>query len=394
MVDQPLAATIPVSIPHLSGNEWKYVKECLDSGWVSSAGPYVTRFEQEIALYVKAPYAIAFVNGTSALHLALLLSGVEPGDEVIVPTVTFIAPINAVAYRGAKPVFMDCDEYLNIDPKKTKEFCERECHFDGKRLINKKTKAVIKAMLVVHVLGHSANLELLTTLAQKYRIKLIEDAAESIGSFYRTGSLVGRKTGSVGDFGCFSFNGNKIITAGGGGMMVTHDDQIAQKATYLTTQAKDDPELFIHQNIGFNYRLSNLQAAVGCAQLEQLDDFIRIKRENFLIYERFLREINGIELVREPQWGQSNYWLFTIKINRKVFGRSAFELKRELDKTDIQTRYLWRPNHLQAPFLQCQTYRIDRASDVQGTYLNLPSGVQLKEEDIRHVCEILKSSSL
>jgi len=229
---------IPLSVPHLAGNEWTYVKECLDGGWVSSAGPFVTRFERELAAYVGAAHAVACVNGTAALHVALRLAGVEENDEVLVPTLTFIASVNAICYQGARPVFMDCDEYYNLDVDKVARFLNEHTDFSGGYTVNRTTGRRIKAIVPVHVFGNAARLEPLVRLCRERNIRIIEDATESLGTRYNADYLGGAHTGTVGDFGCFSFNGNKIITTGGGGMLVTNDAEAAERARYLTTQAR------------------------------------------------------------------------------------------------------------------------------------------------------------
>ncbi|MEZ4731762.1 MAG: aminotransferase class I/II-fold pyridoxal phosphate-dependent enzyme [Caldilineaceae bacterium] len=250
---------IPLCVPEIRGKEWQYIKECLDSGWVSSVGAYVERFEQMVADYVGAKYAVATVNGTAALHIALLVAGVQPGDEVITSDLTFIAPINAIRYVGAYPVLMDAEpHYFQIDVQKVSDFIQQECRWQNGRLWNKRTQRPVTAILPVHILGHPIDIDPLIALAQEYNLRLIEDATESLGALYK-----GRKLGHLGEVACFSFNGNKLITTGGGGMIVTDDEAWASKAKYLTTQAKDDAIEFIHGEIGYNYRLTNIQAAMA-----------------------------------------------------------------------------------------------------------------------------------
>ncbi|MCK4826699.1 aminotransferase class I/II-fold pyridoxal phosphate-dependent enzyme, partial [bacterium] len=258
-----MSELIPLSVPSIQGNEWKYIKECLDSEWVSSAGKYVDKFEEEICRYTGAKYAVACVNGTAALHVSLKLVGVQPADEVIVPTLTFIAPVNVVRYLNAEPIFMDADDYYNIDAQKTIQFIKNESEFRNGFTYNKKTGKRISAIIPVHVFGNAVNLEELIPICKKRNIKIIEDATESLGTAYTKGKFAGKHTGTIGDIGCFSFNGNKIITTGGGGMIVTNNPGYAQKARYLTTQAKDDKIHYIHNDIGYNYRLTNIQAALG-----------------------------------------------------------------------------------------------------------------------------------
>ena len=375
---------IPLSVPHIGGNEWKYVKECLDTGWVSSAGPFVTRFEEEICRYTGAKYAAATVSGTAALHVALLIAGVRPDDEVIVPTLTFIAPVNAVRYVGAYPVFMDCDDYFNMDVEKTLDFLKKETFQKDGFCYNRKTHRRISAVIPVHVFGNPVNLEPLLPVCQEKNIRIVEDATESLGSRYVSGNLAGKFTGTVGDIGCFSFNGNKIITTGGGGMLVTDDGALAEKARYLTTQAKDDPVRYIHNEIGYNYRLTNIQAAMGVAQLEQLDGFIRKKKKFFIQYQQSFRELRSARLLVPPPYAAPNFWLFALELT-DVFPLSRDDLMLRLQEKGIQTRPVWFPNHMQKPFRGLQAYRIERAPQKVAKTLNLPSSATLTREEIHTV---------
>ncbi len=384
--------SIPLSVPSIQGNEWKYVKECLDAEWVSSKGSYVSKFESDIARYAGTEYAVACSNGTSALHISLILSGVVEHDEVIIPTVTFVAPVNTVRYVGARPIFMDCDDYLNIDIDKLTEFCNRECDFTGKELINKKSKSRIKAIIPVHIFGNPVNIEPLMDLAYKYNLKVIEDATESLGSYYTGGRYNNKKTGTIGDFGCYSFNGNKIITTGGGGMIVTNNQEYAQKAKYLTTQAKDDSLRYIHNEIGYNYRMTNVQAAIGCAQLEQIDNYIEIKRNNFMAYRKAVSDIEGLDLIGEPDYGFSNFWHYSLLVDEKEYGCSRDELIQRLSDNNIQSRPLWRLSHLQQPYEDFGAYKINRALYYQKRVLSIPCSVGLKEEHIRKVISVLKNA--
>ncbi|NQT32339.1 MAG: LegC family aminotransferase [Candidatus Omnitrophica bacterium] len=381
---------IPLSVPSLKGNEFKYVKECIDTEWVSSAGSYVDKFAKEMASYAGTKYAIACSSGTAALHTALILTGVEAGDEVIVPDVTFIAPVNTVRYVGANPVFIDCDDYLNIDADKLASFCEEECDFTGEKLINKTSGARVRAIIPVHIFGNPAEMERIMDLAVKYGLKVTEDATESVGSYYREGKYAGRKTGSVGDIGCYSFNGNKIITTGGGGMIVTNNPEYAQKADYLTNQAKDDTVRYVHNETGYNYRMNNIQAAIGCAQLEKIEEYIDTKRKNFNIYKDALADIDGLELVEEPSYGFSNFWYYSLLVDKEKYGLNREELMKKLDESGIQTRPLWQLNHRQMPYKDCQAYSIEKAEHYYDRLLNIPCSVGLKPEDIKRVLGVMK----
>lgn len=385
-----MSEKIPLSIPSISGNEWKYIKECLDTGWVSSVGSYVGRFESELSAYVGARHSIACVNGTAALQIALQLCGVEPDDEVLVPTVTFIAPINAVRYRGAIPVFMDCDQYYTIDVEKTSEFIKTQTVFKNGSTFNKRTDRKISALVVVHVFGNAVNMEPLLSLCKEKNIRVVEDATESLGTFYRSGSLAGRHTGIVGDIGCYSFNGNKIITTGGGGMIVTNSDDYAHQARYLTTQAKDDEVRFVHNEVGYNYRLTNIQAAMGVAQLEQLPRYLTIKEENFSTYRTELEGVPGLRLASVPAYAKNNLWMYALQIDKSIYRKNREELMQFLETKGIQTRPVWYLNHLQKPYKDCQSYRIDNANALLECTLNIPCSVGLRKNQIELICTYLK----
>lgn len=380
---------IPLSVPFLRGNELKYVSECIETEWVSSAGSYVTRFENDIAEFLNIPDAVACINGTSALHISLILSGVETDDEVIVPTLTFIAPANAVSYMGAHPVFMDCDNSLNLDPEKLKVFLEKECRFTAEGLVNNKTNRKIKSIIVVHVFGHPANIEPINELAQKYQLKVIEDATESIGSYYK--NLKGQKkmAGTVSNFGCLSFNGNKLITTGGGGIIIAADQDQARRARHLTTQAKEDSLYSKHDEIGYNYRMTNVQAAIGVAQLEQLDRFLEIKRKNFEKYQEALGDLEEVSLIKEPKYSVSNYWHYTLTAEKKG-SCSRDGLLEAFQKNQIESRPVWFLGHRQKPFLNCQAYQIEKANWYWERVLNIPCSVGLTDEEIKKVTQVIR----
>ncbi|MBX2820337.1 MAG: LegC family aminotransferase [Rhodothermaceae bacterium] len=385
---------IPLSVPVLEGNEWPYVKECLDTGWISTAGPFVTRFEEAICAFTGSPYATACASGTAALHVALLLAGVQPGEEVIVPTLTFIAPINAVRYVQAEPVFMDSDPYFNIDVEKTLHFIETETVYRDGQTFNKKTGRRIAAIIPVHVFGNPVDLQPLIERCQERSIFVIEDASESLGATYTTGALKGRMTGTIAPIGVYSFNGNKIISSGGGGMLVAQDAKLAEKATYLTTQAKDDAVRYVHHEIGYNYRLTNVQAALGVAQLEQLPEYIRRKKVIYESYSQKLAAIEGLHLAETPPYGMPNYWLMCLQINSSKYGIDREGVMRLLKENNIQSRPVWYPNHLQTPYKECQSYCIELAEELCSHTLNIPCSVNLTQDDISHVIKVLKITDL
>jgi len=384
-----MAIMIPLSVPSLQGNEWQYVKECLDTGWVSSAGKYVELFEQKIAEFTGTKYAVACVNGTSALQVSLHLSGVQSGDEVIVPTLTFIAPINAVAYNGASPLFMDADKDYNIDTEKTIEFINKETVFKDGFTYNKLTNSRVIAIIPVHVFGNAAWMDELIPLCEERNINVVEDASESLGSVYKEGNYKGKHTGTIGKLGCLSFNGNKIITTGGGGMILTDDEELADKARYLTTQAKDDPVRYIHHEIGYNFRLTNIQAALGVAQLEQLPKFLERKQEITRQYRIALDEIDGLTLANVPDYADNNHWMNVLQIDNAVYGEDRDSIMQRLEKNRIQTRPVWALNHLQKPYKDCQSYKIEKAEELVNNSLCLPSSTNLSDEDLNKVIDIL-----
>ena len=304
-----MSERIPLSVPLIDGNEWEYVKECLDTGWVSSAGSYVSELERRVAEYVEAKYAIACVNGTSALHIALLMVGVEPGDEVIVPTVTFVAAVNAIRYVGAEPVFMDCDEYYNMDAAKVAEFTITRTRFEDGFSVNIDSGRRVAALIPVHVFGNAAELRELVSLCDERGIRIVEDASESLGTWYRNPDTTRTHTGLLGDVGCLSFNGNKIVTTGAGGMILTQAEDLSARARYLTTQAKDDALHYVHNEVGYNYRMSNVNAAIGVAQMEKLPHYLGAKQRNHALYRELLADDPDFVIAPVPSYADNNLWL-------------------------------------------------------------------------------------
>ncbi len=380
---------IPLSAPCIQGNEWKYIKECLDTEWVSTAGEYVGRFEEAITNYTGTKYAVATVNGTSALQVSLRLAGVESGDEVIVPTLSFIAPINAVAYNNAIPLFMDADRYYNIDSEKTISFIENETILKDGFTYNKTTGNKISAIIPVHVWGNACWLDDLAGICHARNIAIVEDASESLGTFYTEGKHKGRHTGTIGKLGCLSFNGNKIITTGGGGMILTDDENIAEKARYLTTQAKDDPIRYIHDEIGYNFRLTNIQAALGVAQLEQLPGFLDKKEKIYNKYLDGLKNIEGLDLASVPDYAGNNHWLNVLRIDSSIFRENRDTLINRLEENGIQARHVWALNHLQKPYRDCQSDQIEQAKKQVDNSLCLPSSINLADNKIELILELL-----
>lgn len=373
---------IPLCVPQIRGNEWKYVKECLDTNWVSSVGSYVDRFESDVARYVGAKYAVATVNGTSALHIALLIAGVEKDDEVLTSTLTFIAPANAIRYVAACTVFMDAEpRYWQMDPQKVADFLEKECQWRNGGLYNARTGRRVKAILPVHLLGHPVDMDPIRNVARKFDLTIIEDATESLGARYK-GHMVGR----FGELSCFSFNGNKLITTGGGGMIITDDEDLAKKAKYLTTQAKDHPLEYIHHEVGYNYRLPNILAAMGVAQMEVLDEYVRTKRDIASRYQHALNAVPGITCMAEADWAFSTHWMYTVLIDEGRYGMDSRQLLSRLADRGIQARPLWQPLHLSKAHEQCQAYECTCAEDIFRTALSLPCSVGLTRDEQDVVC--------
>ena len=380
---------IALSVPNLKGNELKYVTDAVETEWVSTAGPYVSDFEKKLAEYVHVPAAVSTQNGTSALHISLMLCGVTREDAVIVPTLTFIAAVNPTKYIGAEPIFMDCDDSLCMDPVKLKKFCEEECDFTDGKLIDRATGRHIKAMVVVHVFGNMADMEAILPIAEKYNIRVVEDATEALGTYYTEGKFAGRFAGTFGDFGCYSFNGNKIITTGGGGMIVAKDPEELAHAKHLTTQAKADQANFIHDEIGFNYRMTNLQAALGLAQLEQLEDFIKTKTANYNQYKEAIDKIEGLHVQDFRPGTRSNYWFYSVVFENDETGRDA--LIEELKENHIQSRPIWGLISDQLPYEGARTYDLVKAPWYWKRVVNVPCSTNLTSEGVDRVISVIRN---
>ena len=383
----PPAGFVPLCVPELHGNEWAYIKECLDTNWVSSVGPFVDRFEESVAAYTGRKYGVATSSGTAALHIALLVAGVQPNDEVLLSDLTFIAPANAVRYINAWPVFIDVESlYWQMDPQKLADFLKNDCRWVEGKLHNRTTGKRVSAIIPVHILGHPCDMDPILELAHQYNLAIIEDASESLGAKYK-----GRMVGNLGDIACFSFNGNKIITTGGGGMIVTDNDLWAQKARYLTTQAKDDPLEFKHNEIGFNYRLTNIQSAMGCAQMEQLDDYIAAKRRIAGAYTNALADLSGITPMHEAPWAYSTFWLYTVLVDKQQYGMDSRALLKRLIENGIQSRPLWQPLHRSIAHADGHPRSGIVADRLNQCCLSLPCSVGLTSDLQEKVVEIIKT---
>lgn len=360
---------IPLHEPKFIGNEKKYLNECIDSTFVSSVGEFVDKFEVEFAKKVGSKYAIATVNGTSALHLALTITNVTKNDEVITQALTFVATPNAISYTGAKPIFIDVDrETMGMSPKYLEEFLEKNCEVTNNKCINKTTKKTIKACLPMHTFGHPCKIKEIKKICDKYHIVLIEDAAESLGSYYKN-----KHTGTFGKLGIFSFNGNKILTSGGGGVIVTDDKEMAKRAKHLSTTAKVAHSWeYSHDEIGFNYRMPNLNAALLVAQLELLDKFLSSKRVLASKYNNFFKNYEDISFVKEPIESKSNYWLQAI-ILRDLHKRDEF--LKYTNKNGIMTRPIWKLMSELEMFKDAQRDELENSKYLQNRVVNITSSV-------------------
>jgi len=379
---------IPLCIPNIRGNELAYLRECIETNWVSYVGPFVGRFEQALAQTVGARYAVATNSGTAALHIALIVAGVQPGDEVLVSDLTFIASANTIRYVGAQPVFMDVTPDLwEMDPQKVTDFVVRECTASNGRLVNRASGRPVTAIMPVHILGHPVDMDPILELARRYDLHVIEDATESIGAKYKE-----RMVGHLGDLGCFSFNGNKVITTGGGGALLTDREDWARRAKHLTTQAKSSDIEYVHDEIGYNYRLTNIQAAFGVAQIECLAENLTCKRAIAARYIEGLRDVPGLTLPQEAPWAFSTYWLYTVMVDGAQFGMDSRALMRHLAERNIQTRPLWAPIHEQAPYRNCQAYHIEVTPRLYCDGLSLPCSVGLSESDQQRAIATIRSA--
>lgn len=379
---------IPLSIPNFEGNERRYVDDAINQGWVSTGGAYITKLEQKMAEFLHTDNVAACQSGTSALHLSLVEAGVKPGDIVLVPPLTFIAAVNPVKYQFATPVFIDCDDSLCMDPVKLGEFCENECSFDGEILRYK--GSIVKAVIIVHVFGNMADMVSILSIAKRYNLKVIEDATEALGTYYTEGILKGKYAGTIGDFGAYSFNGNKIITTGGGGAVTANISEVVDHLRYLSTQAKNDSHYYIHNEVGYNYRMTNLQAALGVAQMEKLPVFIRRKQENFDKYKKLFEGFELGTLAGFREGTSSNKWFYSLEIDRNKVKAALCEIITVLEKRGIQTRAIWGLVNEQVPYKEEVTYKLEKAPYYAERILNFPSSTQITDEEIEYVAEQIK----
>lgn len=359
--------------PSFQGNEWLYVKECLDTTFVSSVGKFVDRFEKDLAEYTGAKYAVAVTNGTAAMHVALLLAGVKQGDEVLVPALTFVATANAVSYCGALSHFVDSEERtLGIDPYALRAYLSDITELRNGVCVNCESERVVRALVPVHVFGHPADLDGLLAVAHDFHLALVEDAAESLGSCYH-----GKHTGTFGLLGTLSFNGNKTITTGGGGAILTDNAELARHAKHLTTTAKVPHRWeYVHDEIGYNYRLPNINSAFGCAQLEQLPGFLKSKRRLYGCYREAFADLPQVHLMAEPEGCHSNYWLQTLILDEAVVEQRDAILAAT-NNAGLMTRPSWTLMHKLKPFRHCPRMELPVAESLERRLINLPSSAFL-----------------
>lgn len=364
---------VPLSVPVFIGNEKKYLEECIDTTYVSSVGKFVDRFEEMVAEYTGAKKAVVCVSGTNALHMAMMLVGVKRDDEVITQALTFIATCNAISYIGAHPVFIDVDkETMGLSPKAVKAWLETNAEIKGNSCYNKNTGRRIKCCVPMHTFGHPVNLDELVKICEEWHIELVEDAAESLGSFYK-----GRHTGTFGKVGAISFNGNKTITTGGGGMLLFNDEGLAKFAKHLTTQAKVPHRWeFRHDHIGYNYRMPNINAALGCAQMEHLEEFVLNKRKTAAKYAEYFKNIEDIDFFTEPSDCRSNYWLNVVILKDK---QSQFEFLQQTNDNGVMTRPIWELMNRLPMFEHCQNDGLENSIWFADRVVNIPSSIKYNE---------------
>lgn len=379
---------IPLSVPNFSGHEKEYVNDAVVSEWVSTGGSLVPKFEQAVADYVGMPRAVACNSGSSGLHLAMMMAGIGRGDEVLAPTLTFIAAVNPIRYAGAEPIFIGCDDSLCLSPALAEEYLSANAEMQEGRCVSKITGAHIKALVVVHVFGNLADMEGIMDLAARWNLLVIEDSTEALGTRCDTGRYAGKFAGTIGDVGVYSFNGNKIITTGAGGMVVSNHADWAEHAKHLSTQAKADELNFVHDEVGYNYRMTNLQAALGLAQLEQLEGFIAHKIEMYEFYRQALDGKNHYRILPFKDGVRSNHWFYSLYVeDSHPLGRD--EIIRRLKDEKIQTRPIWALIQDQADYPRNQRYGDELAYDYLHHVVNLPCSTNLSQEDAQRVVDVL-----
>ena len=376
---------IPLSVPNFCGNERKYVDEALEGAWVSTSGAKVGEMEECIAKYVGMPQAVCCASGSAALHLAALTAGVKPGDEVIVPALTFIASVNPTTrYVGAQPVFFGCDETATMDPDAVEDFCANQCELKADGLYNKRTGARVSALVLVHVFGNMADMPRFLRIAKDYKLTLIEDAAEALGTKYTEGELAGKFAGTMGDVGAYSFNGNKIITTGTGGTLVSNHPEWTARAKHLSTQAKTDLLQFKHDEVGYNYRMTNIDACLGLAQMELLEGFIEHKTARYEQYKAALDGVKGFSMLPFREGTRSNHWFYSLLLPDRL---ERDDVIARLQAQGIQTRPVWSLINEQCDYGSCETHAMDVAREYRRRIVNIPCSTDLTVAQCARVIE-------
>lgn len=378
---------IPLSVPNFCGNERKYVDEALEGAWVSTSGAKVGEMEQCMAKYLGMPEAVCCASGSAALHLAALTAGIRPGDEVIVPALTFIASVNPTTrYVGAEPVFFGCDETATMDPDAVEDFCANRCELKADGLYNKRTGAKVSALVLVHVFGNMADMPRFLRIAKNYKLTLIEDAAEALGTKYTEGELAGKFAGTMGDVGAFSFNGNKIITTGSGGTLVSNHPEWAARAKHLSTQAKTDLLQFRHDEVGYNYRMTNIDACLGLAQMELLEGFIDHKTVRYEQYKAALDGVKGFSMLPFRAGTRSNHWFYSLLLPDRL---ERDDVIARLQARGIQTRPVWSLINEQCDYGCNETHAMGIARDYRRRIVNIPCSTNLTEAQCDRVIEAI-----
>lgn len=389
---------IPLSVPNFEGNEVAYVSKAVGDGWVSTGGPYIIELEKRMAEFLKIKRAVAVQSGTAALHLSLVDCGVGPEDAVFVPTITFIAAVNPVKYQFAHPIFIDADETLCMNPKCLLAFCEEKCFFEDGKLYTIEGHHHVKAIVVVHVFGNMADMESIMEIAKRYNLKVIEDATEALGTKYTEGKYEGCYAGTIGDYGAYSFNGNKIITTGGGGMLVAKDDEAAKHIAYLSTQAKDDGHFYVHNEVGYNYRMTNVQAAIGVAQMEELVEFISRKQSNYEYYKEAFKNQPLLQIKEIRKGVSSNCWFYALDVDMKKLSIDVKTLVNRLEERNVGTRPIWGLISEQKPYLTCQRTSVETAKYYAGRIINIPCSTNITKEEMEYVvatiCDVVAEANL
>lgn len=385
---------IPLSIPSISNKEFDLVKKTISKNWISTFGDYKNKFDNSLCKITKSKYSISVSSGTAALHLALRVLGVKEGHEVVVPSLTFIASVNVIKYLNSNPIFMDVDENHNLDISKTIYFLKKNTFTINKKTFNKKTRKRISVVIITHMWGNALDFSKLASLCKKKNIFIVEDAAEALGTYYCKGVYKNKHVGTIADIGCLSFNGNKIITTGSGGALLVNKESYKKKILYLAEQAKDNAIQYIHNDIGYNYRLPNLNAAFGCAQLDKLRYFISKRKKNYIFYKSFINKIPGLKVLAPKNYSRSNHWMNILVIDKKIIKKTPLHFHKKLLDKKIQTRLIWKPNHLQKMYNLNERFKISLSEKLYNSCLCIPSSSNLKISDLKKICKVIKQIAL